>query len=100
MLGWMPSCRGAWPGSADFASHFALYLCWPSCHLIAITLAPAAHSATLPPCHPPTHPPTRRIVVVGRSTCPFCIEVTRTLTGLGLSFPYFLGGWVKEGSGQ
>lgn len=31
-----------------------------------------------------------KIVVVGRSTCPFCIEVTRTLTELGLSFPYFL----------
>lgn len=28
--------------------------------------------------------------MVGRSTCPFCIEVTRTLADLGLTFPYFL----------
>ena len=32
------------------------------------------------------------IVVVGRSTCPFCIEITRTLADMGLTFPYFLGG--------
>ena len=28
--------------------------------------------------------------MVGRSTCPFCIEVTRTLADMGLAFPYFL----------
>ena len=35
--------------------------------------------------------PACRVVVVGRSTCPFCIEVSRTLADMGLSFPYFLG---------
>ena len=39
---------------------------------------------------PPLHPSVCRIVVVGRSTCPFCIEVTRTLADLGIAFPYFL----------
>ena len=33
-----------------------------------------------------------RLVVVGRSTCPFCIEVSRTLTEMGLPFLYFQGG--------
>lgn len=40
------------------------------------------------PCSPP--PCLLQVVVVGRSTCPFCIEITRTLAGMGLSFPYFL----------
>ena len=33
----------------------------------------------------------RRLLVVGRSSCPFCIEVSRTLTDMGLHFTYFQG---------
>ena len=48
------------------------------------------------------------MVVFGRSTCPFCIEVTRTLaTDMGLSFPYYQGARVEcvggvgaDGGGQ
>ena len=29
-----------------------------------------------------------RLAVIGRSTCPFCIEVTRTLGELGVPFAY------------
>lgn len=45
-------------------------------------------------CAPPLLP--CRIVVVGRSTCPFCIEVTRTLADMGLAFPYFLVDKVRQ----
>ncbi|PSC70111.1 C4-dicarboxylate ABC transporter [Micractinium conductrix] len=41
---------------------------------------------------------TNQIVVVGRSTCPFCIEVTRTLTDMGLSFPYLLVDKMPSGA--
>lgn len=48
-----------------------------------------------------TNPVPCSVVVVGRSTCPFCIEVTRTLTGMGLAFPYLLGGCSGvRGSGE
>lgn len=39
-----------------------------------------------------------RVVVVGRSTCPFCIEVTRTLGDMGLAFPYFLTDKLAAGT--
>lgn len=38
------------------------------------------------------------IVVVGRSTCPFCIEITRTLADMGLTFPYFLVDKLPSGA--
>lgn len=40
-----------------------------------------------------THAPTRktpcRVVVFGRSTCPFCIEVSRTMVEMGVPFIYY-----------
>lgn len=41
--------------------------------------------APLPPCCK------HRLVVVGRSTCPFCIEISRTFSEMGLHFVYYQG---------
>ena len=92
--------RGVAPSRPTRASRLAL-----------IALPPC--SPCLPASHPPpTHPHTPmltltrvsaslvpQVLVVGRSTCPFCIEVTRTLADMGLRFPYLQGArvcvWVR-----
>ena len=38
-----------------------------------------------------------QLLVVGRSTCPFCIEVTRTFADMGLPYTYYQGGWRGGG---
>lgn len=39
------------------------------------------------------------VIVFGRSTCPFCIEVTRTMTELGIPFKYITMDTIENGSG-
>ena len=61
----------------------------PDTHTLAEYFHP--YTPTPPEPQPLCHhylPPPLQVVVVGRSTCPFCIEVTRTLVDLGVRFPY------------